>query len=295
MCANIIIANARARWGSSRSRIRQAETFFHKHGFHFSLLTTDHPGHARELAEEATAQEVDRIIVLGGDGTVNEVVNGILAPGRRQIPRIGIIPSGSSNDFSKSLGIAQQLQEACRIIMNGKIRYVDVGQAGTHYFCMASALGLFADISAESVHMRRLSGSLRYIAAGLGVIRKMTSGWEMDIRADGRRFRGTYGVLLVSNTPRFGGLTLVPEAKCDDGVLDCLLIEMPKKLEALSLIPVVLRNGLVRHKKVTTFQAKTLSVSLDPGALLSNDGEVYPNRFENIDYRVFPGRLQIIC
>jgi diacylglycerol kinase (ATP) len=256
---------------------------------------TDHPGHARELAAEVTAQKAERIIVLGGDGTVNEVVNGLLASGCRHIPRIGIIPSGCSNDFSKSLGIPQQLQEACRTVMNGKVKYVDVGQAGRHYFCMASAVGLFADISAESVRMRRLSGSLRYIAAALGVIRKMTAGWEMDIKTDGKAFRGTYGVLLVSNTPRFGGLTLTPGAKPDDGVLDCLLIRMPKKLEALSLIPLVLRKGLIRHKKVTAFQAKTLSVSLDSGALLSNDGEVYPNRFENIDYRIFPGKLQIIC
>jgi diacylglycerol kinase (ATP) len=295
MCANIIIANERARWGSSQSRIRHAETFFQKHEFPFSLFTTEHPGHARELAAEATAQKVERIIVLGGDGTINEVVNGILASRCCEIPRIGIIPSGCANDFSKSLGIPQQLRDACRTIMNGKIRYVDVGQAGKHYFCMASSLGLFADISAQSVHMRRLSGSLRYVAAGLGVIRKMTSGWQMDIKADGRTFSGTYGVLLVSNAPRFGGLTLVPQAKCDDGVFDCLLIEMPKKLEAISLIPVVLRKGLVRHKKVTTFQAKELSVSLDPGALLSNDGEVYPDRFENIDYRIFPGKLRVIC
>jgi len=295
MCANIIIANEKAHWGSSRSRICQAETFFHRHRFAFSLLRTDHPGHARELAAEATVQKADRVIVLGGDGTVNEVVNGILTSGCRQIPRIGIIPSGCSNDFSKSLGIPQQLQKACRTIMNGRIRYVDVGQAGGHYFCMASSLGLFADISAESVHMRRLSGSLRYIAAALGVIRKMTSGWEMDIKADGRTFRGTYGVLLVSNTPRFGGLTLIPGAKPDDGVLDCLLIEMPKKLEAVSLILVILRKGLIRHKKVTTFQAKTLSVSLEPGALLSNDGEVYPNLFKDVDYRIFPRKLRIIC
>jgi diacylglycerol kinase (ATP) len=295
MCANVIIANERARWGSSRARIRRAETFFHKHTFAYSVFRTEHPGHARELAAEVTAQKAERIIVLGGDGTVNEVVNGILESKCRHIPRVGIIPSGCSNDFSKSLGIPQQLREACRTVMNGKVKYVDVGQAGRHYFCMASAVGLFADVSAESVRMRRLSGSVRYIAAALGVIRKMTSGWQMDIRADERRFRGTYGVLLVSNTSRFGGLTFMPGAKPDDGVLDCLLIGMPKKLEALSLIPVVLRKGLVHHKKVTAFQAKTLSVSLDHGTLLSNDGEVYPNRFENIDYRIFPGKLQIIC
>lgn len=295
MCTNIIIANERAQWGLSRLRIRQAETFFHKHKFAFSSFTTDHRGHARELAAEATTQKVDTIVVLGGDGTINEVINGILAPGCHQIPRIGIIPSGSSNDFSKSLGIPQQLQKACWTIMNGRTKYVDVGQADRHYFCVASSLGLLADISAESIHMKGLSGSLRYIAAALSVIRKMASGWEMSIMADGRMFRGTYGVLLVSNTPRFGGLTLIPGARPDDGVLDCLIVEMPKKWEALSLIALSLRKALTRHEKVTKFQAESLSVSVNPPAPLSNDGEVYPNPFDAVDYRILPRKLQIIC
>jgi len=295
MCTNIIITNKKARWGLGRLGIRQAETFFLKHKFAFSSFTTDHRAHARELAAKATTQKVDTIVVVGGDGTVNEVVNGILASGCRQIPRIGIIPSGSSNDFSKSLGIPQQIQKACWTIMSGRTKYIDVGQVGRHYFCMASSLGLFADISAESIRMKGLSGSLRYIAAALSVIKKMASGWEMSIRADGRMFHGTYGVLLVSNTSRFGGLTLIPEAKPDDGVLDCLIIEMPKKWEVLSLILLSLRKALSHHKKVTRFQAKSLSISLDPPAPLSNDGEVYPNPFNAVDYRILPRKLQIIC
>lgn len=295
MCANIIIANKRARWGLSRPRIRQAESFFQKHEFPFSSFITDHRGHAKELAAQATAQKVDTIVVLGGDGTVNEVINGILARGCRQIPRIGIIPSGSSNDFSKSLGIPQQLDKACWTIINGRVKNVDVGQAGGYYFCMASSLGLFADVSAESIRMKGLNGSLRYIAAALSVIRKMSSGWEMNIRADGRTFHGTYGVLLVSNTSRFGGLTFIPEARPDDGLLDCLVIDMPRKWEALSLIPLTLRKALTHHEKVTVFQAKSLSVSLNPPAPLSNDGEVYPDTFNAIEYHVLPRKLQIIC
>lgn len=295
MGTNIIIANKKARWGLNRSRVRRAETFLHKHKFAFSSFTTDYPGHAREIAAEAAIQKVDTIVVLGGDGTLNEVINGILATGCSQIPRIGIIPSGSSNDFSKSLGLPQQLHKACRTIINGKTKYVDVGQAGSHYFCMASSVGLFAAVCAESYRMKGLNGSLRYIAAALCIIRKMTSGWEMNIKADERIFQGTYGVLLVSNTPRYGGLFFTPEARPDDGLLDCLIIEMPKKLEALSLIPLVLRKALTRHKKVTMFRAKSLSVALTPSAPLSNDGEVYPNLFSSVDYKILPQKLQIIC
>ncbi|MHC4536223.1 MAG: diacylglycerol/lipid kinase family protein [Planctomycetota bacterium] len=295
MGTNIIIANTKARWGLNRSRVHRAQTFLQKHKFAFSSFTTDYPGHAREIAAEAATRKVDKIVVLGGDGTLNEVINGVLATECSQIPRIGIIPSGSSNDFSKSLGLPQQLHKACRTIINGKTRYVDIGQAGGHYFCMASSVGLFAAVCAESYRMKGLSGSLRYIAAAICVIRKMSSGWEMNIKTDESVFRGTYGVLLVSNTPRYGGLFFTPKARPDDGLFDCLLIEMPKKLEALSLIPVTLRKALANHKKVTMFRAKSLSVTLTPSAPLSNDGEIYPNLFSSVDYKILPQKLQIIC
>jgi len=295
MSTNIIIANKKARWGLSRSRVRLAEAFLRKHKFAFSLFTTDYPGHAREIAAQAAIQKVDTIVVLGGDGTLNEVINGVLATESSKIPRIGIIPSGSSNDFSKSLGLHQRLHKACRTIINGKTKYVDVGQAGGHYFCMASSVGLFAAVCAESYRMKGLNGAIRYIAAALCVIRKMSSGWEMNIKTDERVFSGTYGVLLVSNTSRYGGLFFTPEARPDDGLFDCLLIEMPKKLEALSLIPVTLRKALTSHKKVTMFRAKSLSVSLTPSAPLSNDGEVYPNLFGSVYYKILPQKLQIIC
>jgi diacylglycerol kinase (ATP) len=295
MGTNIIIANTKARWGLNRSRVRRAETFLRKHKFAFSSFTTNYPGHAREIAAQATIQKVDTIVVLGGDGTLNEVINGVLATECQQIPRIGIIPSGSSNDFSKSLGLPQQLHKACRTIINGKTKYVDIGQAGGYYFCMASTVGLFAAVCAESYRMKGLNGSLRYIAAALCIIRKMSSGWEMNIKADERIFRGTYGVLLISNTSRYGGLTFIPQAKPDDGLLDCMLIEMPGKMEALGLIPLVFRKALTHHEKVTCFQAKSISVSLNPSAPLSNDGEVYPNLFSSVNYKILPQKLQIIC
>jgi len=176
MDTNVIIANERAYWGLSRSRIRRALAFFDKHKYPFSLFKTDHPGHARELAAEAAAQNAGTIIVMGGDGTLNEVINGVLTSQCKQMPRIGIVPSGSSNDFSKTLGIGQRLQQACRIIINGKTRCVDIGQAGSHYFCIASCLGLFSNIAAESVRIKGLSGSVRYLAAAMKVVVQMNSG-----------------------------------------------------------------------------------------------------------------------
>ena len=295
VCTNVIIANEKAHWGLSRLRIGKARNFFNKHKFPFSLFVTERSGSARELAAEAAVQKADKIIVLGGDGTVNEVINGILTSGCTQPPPVGIVPCGSSNDFSKSLGIPQQLHQACRTIINGKTKYVDIGRAGTHYFCVASSLGLLTNIAIESIRMKGLSGSRRYMAAALKVIGKITAGWEMNISADDKIFQGVYGVLLVNNTPRFGGMTLAPGARCDDGVLDCMLVEMMNKRQALRMMFLATGRALARHPKVAIFRTKSLSVRLEPPALLNNDGETYPDSFSEIDYRILPRKLQIIC
>lgn len=295
MPCNVVITNEKANWGSGRRRVREATDFLRRQGFDFSLCSAEYPGHARELAAAAAAKRADIIIVLGGDGTINEVVNGLLASGQERTPCIGIVPAGSSNDLSKSLGIPQRVQEACRIIINGRTRDVDVGQAGSQYFCSASCLGYFAEVAARSLRMKRLRGSLRYIVPAFGVIREMSAGWEMTVRADDNEFHGVYAVLLVGNAPRFGGLTMLPGARPDDGALDCLLVEMASKWEALQLIPLVYCRALERHKRVIRFQAASLSITLNHASQLCNDGEMCASPVQSIDYHVLPRRLRVIC
>jgi diacylglycerol kinase (ATP) len=295
MGPNVVIANEKAHWGLGSSKARKALDFLNKHGFPFSLSPTKYPGHARQLAATAAAHKVETVIVIGGDGTLNEVVNGLFASPGNHMPSIGIVPAGSSNDLSKSLGIPQNVTNACRTILDATVRYVDVGRAGPHYFCMASSVGLFAEIAARSLRMKGLAGSPRYTIAALAVISRMATGWEMDVIADAGRFRSTYGVLLVGNAPRFGGLTMLPGALLDDGVLDCLLIETTGRLQALNLLRLVHAGALERHKKVTRFQTKSLSVSLTPAAPLCNDGQVYPDPVQKIEYSVLPRKLPVIC
>lgn len=292
----MIIANGHANWGAGRRRVRQAPELLYRQGLAFSLVATGHPGHAQELAATAVAQKIDTVVVIGGDGTVNEVINGLVRSGGDHVPRVGIIPAGSSNDLSKSLGIPQDLEGACRTILRGQVRNVDVGQAGSHCFCNASCLGYFARVAAKSLETRRLRGSLRYVLPALGVIREMTEGWEMEVRTDeGRVYHGTYAVLLVGNAPRFGGLTMLPRARPDDGFLDGLLIEMVSPWEALQMIPRVYRKALDRHRRALGFQAASFSVTLRRPTELCNDGEMVPGTFESIDYRLLPQRLPVYC
>jgi len=294
-CSNVVIANEQANWGLGRRKVYETIYCLRGLGFAFTFCTADYPGHARELAAAAVAQKTDAIIVVGGDGTLNEVINGVLTSGQEQLPRIAIVPAGSSNDFSKSVGIPQGVHEACETIIHGKTTDVDIGQAGSHYFCSASCLGYFAEVAARSLRMTKLRGSLRYITPAFSVIRQMGDGWAMTVKTAEQTFQGRYAVLLVSNAPRFGGLTMVPGARPDDGLLDCLLIEMAGKWEALQLIPLVYCKALERHRKVTRFRTGSLSVTLNPPSQLCDDGEMYSDPVESIDYRVLPRRLHIIC
>lgn len=295
MRSSIIIVNEKANWGSGQRKARQARALLDQQGFPSSLLVTLYPGHARELAATAAAQGIDTVIVIGGDGTVNEVANGLLTAGRGHVPCLGIIPSGSSNDFSKSLGIPQHLPAACEVIVKGRVREVDVGQAGSRYFCSASCLGYFAEVAARSLEMKSWRGSLRYVIPALGVIRRMAGGWEMDVQTDDRVFHGAYAVLLVGNAARFGGLTMLPGARPDDGLLDCLLVEMVGKWEALRLIPLVYRQALERHRKVTRFRTASLAVTIDRPTRLCHDGEMVPGEFQSLDFRVRSRTLRVLC
>jgi diacylglycerol kinase (ATP) len=291
----LLIANEKANWGSGRRKVRQATTWLNEKGLCASVFTTEYPGHARELAATVAAQEIDTVVVIGGDGTVNEVISGLLTSRRNDMPDIGIIPAGSSNDFSKSLGIPQRWREACEVIARGSVREVDAGQVGPHYFCSASCLGYFAEVAARSLEMKKLRGSLRYVIPAFGVIRNMTEGWEMTVRADGRVLHSNYAVLLVGNAPRFGGLTMLPGARPDDGRLDCLLIEMAGRWEALQLIPLAYRKALARHRKATRFQTASLSVALTRPTRICNDGEMIRDVVKSLEYRVLPRRLRILC
>ncbi|MCL5280158.1 MAG: diacylglycerol kinase family lipid kinase [Planctomycetes bacterium] len=295
MRSSVVIVNEKANWGSGQYKVGQVMAFLNERGLPTSVRATEYPGHARELAATAAAQGIDTVIVIGGDGTVNEVVSGLLASGRNEVPGIAVIPAGSSNDFSKSLGIPQRWREACDVIVRGRVREVDVGQAGPHYFCSASCLGYFAEVAARSHAMKKLRGSLRYVIPAFGVIRNMTEGWEMTVKAEGRVLHGNYAVLLVGNAPRFGGLTMLPGARPDDGRLDCLLIEMAGRWEALQLIPLVYRKALERHKRATRFQAASLSVTLTRPTLVCNDGEMVRDVCESLEYRLIPQRLRILC
>jgi len=189
-----------------------------------TLELTTRPGHATELAR-AHARGADRIIAVGGDGTVHEVANGLLTAGLDRLPPLGVVPVGTGNDFAKMTSSAKlRPAEALAAFAAGATRPFDVGYAWGEYFVNSLGVGLDADVARRVNLYKHWPGSLGYMVAALQAIVHRKS-LRLAVEADGASWSGPTVVLEVGIGPCAGGVFyLTPEARPDDGLLDVCAI-----------------------------------------------------------------------
>ncbi|NIR61205.1 MAG: YegS/Rv2252/BmrU family lipid kinase, partial [Gammaproteobacteria bacterium] len=194
-------------------------------------------GDAVHFAREAVRARVDLVIAVGGDGTVNEVVNGL---GRaRWQPRLGIVPIGTANDFAAGLGLPHAVPEAVRVAVAGRAVAVDVARVNRRLFVNVSTGGFGAEATEHtSLETKRLLGPLAYLVTGVREFVELhpTRG---RFTVDGRPFyAGEFLLFAVGNARRTGGgSVLTPRAEFGDGKLDLMVVEAMPRLEFLALLP----------------------------------------------------------
>ena len=277
-------------------------------GLQYDLTVLRRPGQAREEALVAAATRYDAVVAAGGDGTVNEIVNGLLvAAGERATCPLGILPLGTGNDFSDMIGLPRDLVMASRIIASRHTRQIDAGwvsyTAGKatgpslwrgHYFDNNCAVAMEPVVTLEARHFRRLSGSLRYMAAMLSSLRKLTA-WHMDITWDGGRIQVPTYLLSIANTPRTGGLfSVAPGACSDDGLLDFVVVPEVSRHEVLPILTRLLRGTHLRDSRVVSGRTRHLVVNSRPATPLHADGEVLTRSARNIHVQVLAGKLTLL-
>lgn len=208
-------------------RVRKALA---KRGWEVEIVTTHHPGDAKRLAREAAEAGLDGVWVAGGDGTINEAVNGLV--GSRTA--LGILPVGTGNMWARQLHLPVytlaspfRLREAAIAQLEGEVRAVDVGRIGNRYFLLWAGIGFDALITAEleprSRPMKRL-GPIPYAIAAITLARNY-SGVRAHIALDGRIVRGRALLVLVSNVQTYAFFPIARQARLDDGRLDVLIFK----------------------------------------------------------------------
>ncbi len=267
-------------------------------GVKHDLVLTERPGHAVELARRAHDEGYDAVVAVGGDGTVNEVVNGLARAAQVDKPGIvgtlGIIPIGTGNDFAEMSGIPLNLLEASRRLAQGRTRLIDIGRVNDRFFSNECGIGFEAQVAIEAQRLKRLRRFLVYLVAVFRALFRyrqptMTVKWDTG--------EVTQRILMVSagNGRRAGGgFYLTPEAKFDDGLLDYMYADALSRPEILRLLPKAM-NGTHIYEPVAHLGRTTrLTITSTVPVPVHCDGEILTAEAQQVNIEVLPARLQLI-
>ncbi|MGB4394781.1 MAG: diacylglycerol kinase family protein [Tepidanaerobacteraceae bacterium] len=256
--------------------------------FPHEVILTKGPGEAKYLAESAVKQGFKRMVAVGGDGTVSEVVNGIVGTD----VELGIIPAGSGNDFIKALNIPQRPLDALAVIKKGNSQSVDLGKHDKGYFINVAGAGFDAETLDTNRNLKILRGSPAYVASV--ILTLLRHGPEKaKITIDGKRYERKLWLVAVANGQYFGGgMKISPDSAIDDGLFDICLLGDISRLEIIKFLPRVFSGSHKEHKAFEVMRGKEVKIEFETPRLVQTDGEIIgytPARFS-----VLPKALKVI-
>lgn len=241
-------------------------------GYETSAYATQGVGDAVQAARLASHRGHDLLVVAGGDGTLNEVINGLAAEEYR--PQIGLIPAGTTNVLARELGIPRDFEAACEVIIKGEAIPVDVIKVNDRYFIGVAGGGALTELTYEvPSRLKTILGQLAYYVKGIEKLVALQP-TKMTIISPEKQFDEEIMLFLAANSASLGGFEkLAPQAKLDDGYLDVLAVRKVSMPEFLKLLTKVPRGEHVSDPHVTYFQTKSLTVSAEGEVWLNLDGE----------------------
>jgi YegS/Rv2252/BmrU family lipid kinase len=285
--------NAKARWPEAEAALKAA-------GVDFELAVSEHPRHIIELAEQAARQGFSPIVAAGGDGTIGEAVNGLARAAKSEkelLGPFGILPLGSANDLVDNLGLPKDLNAAAQVIAAGKTRLMDVGYVNGFYFANNSAIGLEPYITLVQQRITWIKGMMRYLVAAVRGIWDNPQ-WTAKIEWDGGQYEGPALLVTVGNGPRTGGVFfMAPHADPFDGRLTFVYGYKRTRGQMFALLPRTMKPGKGSYVEVDGIheqQATWVKIHVDGPAPAHVDGEIFSEGIQDLEYKIFPGRLQIL-
>jgi YegS/Rv2252/BmrU family lipid kinase len=257
----------------------------------WDCATSEGPGHTRELAQTAVQDGYERVIAVGGDGTVSEAASGLA----HSSAILGIVPAGTGNDIAHNLAIPRDALAAANLAGSAAPRCLDLCEVTTRdrtaYCLNVAGFGFDAKVARRVNHMPKLlGGTLPYVAGVLHTLWQYSAPM-MRISIDDRKLERRVFLVAVGNCPTYGGgMRIVPAAQPDDGLLDVCVVNDLSRFEVLRILPRLYSGGHVSHPAVELFRCRSITADADGGVLCQADGELLgelPARFA-----VLPGALR---
>ncbi|HEY3181701.1 MAG TPA: diacylglycerol kinase family protein [Gaiellaceae bacterium] len=266
-------------------------------GLEGETLFSERPGHLIELAREAVARGAELVVAVGGDGTLNETVNGIA---ESTVP-LATLPLGTGMDFVRTYGIPTKFEDAVRVALEGDTRTIDAarvayrtwsGEGATRWFANVGSVGMSGAVAQRANSMsKRLGGRVTFFYALTRVFLEWEN-TEMTVTLDDGERRGRMHDVILANGQWHGGaMWLAPDAQPDDGLFDVVFIGDVNKRDFLTTAPKLYKGKHVGHPKVEILRSATVAVDAPERLPIEVDGEqvgTTPARFE-----IVPGALRV--
>lgn len=308
MPTKVILNPYAGRWKGLQKR-EEIENDLKSAGIEYNLTMTEGPNHGVELAFQAVKNGFSSIISAGGDGSVSEVMNGIVTAAQElgtDPPPLGVLPLGSANDLMVNLGIPTNIEDAVKVIAAGESKKIDLGEVTAweidsdkpkkRYFDNNSAIGLEPCITLIQERISWPRGELRYIiAALLGVLQNPQ--WKMHLQWEDGEYNGPATLVTAGNNPLTGGVFyMAPHADPFDGKLNFVFGSITSRLEILRVLPRTMKPGAgsyVEHPAIHEINVSWLKIHSDQPTPLHADGEIQSKATQDIEYRLLPGYLPV--
>lgn len=298
------IVNPNAGKGLGKKRWPEISSLLKKYEFNYDFEFTQRVGHALESAQKISSEKYQNVVGIGGDGTMNEVVNGVMANESGSINKIavGMIPVGTGNDFARNNNIPLNYEKAIQVLKQSKMALHDVMKVHyysesnqlTRYSYIIAGMGFDGEVNLKS-EIDKKNGKSSKILYVKNLLLTLISykPVEYNITDDNNEFGKVVFTLAVGKGKRNGGgMMQLPLAKPDDGYLDYTVVEKVPRRTVVALLPKLFKGTHITHPKVSTFKSKKLYINAPESVLLEIDGEVAGRA--PFSFEVIPKALKII-
>jgi YegS/Rv2252/BmrU family lipid kinase len=299
-----IIANPAARSGKAYKSIPKLEQTLSKYGLDYDLVETTEPLHAKELTRQAIRGGFDVVVAAGGDGTCNEVINGIMEAkdAGEGSAVLGSLCIGRGNDFAYSMNVPIDLDEGCLSLLDNHRQVIDIGKVtgGMHpegrYFGNCVGIGFDAIATIEASKLA-LGGFLTYMVAVLRTVFLYYKGPKISMTYDGIELSQPTLLVSIMNGRRLGGgFWMAPDSKPDDGLFDICIADEVSPFRIITLIPYFLKGTQASQNEIKTAQASRISIrALDDVLPTQTDGEIISTDSDHLEIEMLPRQVEVVC
>jgi len=286
----LAIVNPVAGKGAGAKLTRRIASDLATAGISADVVTTPAAGEAARLASAAVEDGYERVIAVGGDGTANEVANGLV---NTQVA-LALYPIGAGNDFARALGYPRRRRQLARFLAQARARRIDVGEVNGRIFLNAAGVGIDGHVAERVIATSRVIGSaLGYLVGSLVSIATYEPR-QMRIRIGDTTRQGRHLVVVAANGTHFGnGMRVAPDAKLDDGMLDVIVAGDLGKWASILALAKIYRGTHVDGRTIVSYRAAAVDVELDQELPMEVDGEAMRTR--ELHVRIRPQALTVLA